>query len=74
MSGGGYGGQHGRPMGRGHLEHDVYPLDGSVSPRVLDSALTDRLTAFTWDGTHGSGILEFALTRSPSYTYQRTLP
>ena len=21
------------PIGRGHLKHDVYPLDGSVSPR-----------------------------------------
>ena len=74
MSGGGYGGQHGRPMGRSHLEHDAYPLDGSVSPRVLDSALTDRLTAFTWDGIPGSGIFEFALTRSPAYAYQPTLP
>ncbi len=52
----------------------VLVVTSAVSPRVLDSALTDRLTAFTWDGTHGSGILEFALTRSPSYTYQRTLP
>jgi hypothetical protein len=74
VSGGGYGGQHGRPMGRGHLEHDVYPLDGSVSPRTLDSALTDRLAAFTWDGTLGRGIFEFALTRSPAYTYKPTLP
>jgi hypothetical protein len=74
MSGGGYGGQHGRPMGRGHVEHDAYPLDGSVSPRVLDSALTDRLTAFTWDGTRGSGIFEFALTRSAAYAYAPTLP
>ncbi len=74
MSGGGYGGQHGRPMGRGHVENDAYPLDGSVSPRVLDSALTDRLTAFTWDGTPGSGIFEFALTRSPAYAYVPTLP
>jgi phosphotransferase family enzyme len=74
MSGGGYGGQHGRPMGGGHLEHDIYPLDGSVSPRTLDSALTDRLAAFTWDGIPGSGIFEFALTRSPAYAYQSTLP
>jgi hypothetical protein len=73
MSGGGYGGQHGRRMGRGHVEHDRYPLDGSVSPRVLDSALTDRLAAFTWDGIPGSGIFEFALTRSPAYSYQPTL-
>jgi hypothetical protein len=74
MSGGGYGGQHGRRMGRGHVEHDAYLLDGSVSPRVLDSALTDRLTTFTWDGTRGSGIFEFALTRSAAYAYAPTLP
>ena len=74
MSGGGYGGQHGRPMGRGHLEHDAYPLDGSVTPRVLGTALTDRLTTFTWDGTPGRGIFEFALTRSPSYRYHPTMP
>jgi hypothetical protein len=73
MSGGGYGGQHGRPMGRDHIEHDVYPLDGSVSPATLDSALTDRLAAFTWDRTPGSGVFEFALTRSRSYTYRPTL-
>ena len=73
MAGGGYAGQHGVPMGRDHLEHDVYPLDGSVSPRTLGSALTDRLTTFTWDGTPGLGIFEFAHTRSRSYTYQPSL-
>jgi hypothetical protein len=73
MAGGGYGGHHGRPMGRDHLEHDVYPLDGSVSPRTVDTSLTDRLAAFTWDGQPGVGIFEFALTRSSSYTYQPTL-
>ena len=73
MSGGGYGGHHGRPRGRDHLEHDVYSLDGSVSPRTLDSALTDRLTSFGCDGTPGRGILEFALTRSRSYSYLPTL-
>jgi hypothetical protein len=73
MAGAGYGGQHGRPMGLDHVEHDVYPLDGSVSPRTLDSALTDRLTAFTWDGTPGRGIFEFALTRSSSYAYRPSL-
>jgi hypothetical protein len=51
----------------------VYPLDGTVTPRMLDSALTDRLTAFTWAGVAGSGIFEFALTRSSSYTYRPTL-
>jgi hypothetical protein len=73
MSGGGYGGQHGRPMGRDHIEHDAYPLDGSVSPRTLDSALTDRLATFTWEGIQGRGIFEFALTRSRTYAYRPTL-
>ncbi|MGH3745241.1 MAG: DUF7064 domain-containing protein, partial [Mycobacteriales bacterium] len=73
MAGAGYGGHHGTPRGRDHIEHDSYPLDGSVSPRTLDSALTDRLATFDWDGTPGRGIVEFALTRSRSYTYQPTL-
>lgn len=73
MAGAGYGGHHGEQMGRDHVEYDVYPLDGSVSPRALDSALTDRLAAFDWNGTPGRGIFEFALTRSRSYSYQPTL-
>jgi hypothetical protein len=73
MAGGGYGGQHGRPAGRSHLECDVYPLDGSVSPRSLSSALTDRLASFTWQGMSGRGVFEFALTRSRSYAYRPTL-
>jgi hypothetical protein len=73
MSGGGYGGHHGQPRGRDHLEHDVYPLDGSVNQQTLDSSLTDRLASFNWDGTPGNGIFEFALSRSSSYTYKPTL-
>ena len=73
MSGGGYGGHHGRPMGKDHLEHDVYPLDGSVNQRTLDSSLTDRLASFEWDGVAGLGIFEFALSRSSSYSYEPTL-
>lgn len=73
MAGAGYGGHHGRPMGRDHVEYDVYPLDGTVSPRTVDTSLTDRLAQFTWDGQVGYGIFEFALTRSGSYTYQPTL-
>lgn len=73
MAGGGYGGHHGSAKGRDHVESDVYPLDGSVSQRTLDSSLTDRLCAFDWDGLPGTGILEFALTRSPSYRYLPTL-
>lgn len=73
MSGGGYGGHHGRSLGRDHVESDVYPLDGSVTQRTLDSSLTDRLAAFDWNGTAGSGIFEFALSRSPRYSYRPTL-
>jgi hypothetical protein len=73
MSGGGYGGQHGRPRGLDHLETDIYPLDGSVTPKTVDSALTDRLTRFDWEGNPGSGIFEFAHSRSSSYTYRPTL-
>lgn len=73
MSGGWYGGQHGRPRGRDYEEHDVYPLDGTVSPKTLDSALTDRLARFTWDDTEGYGIFEFAHSRSSKYSYHPTL-
>jgi hypothetical protein len=73
LAGGGYDGRHGRPLGRDHLEYDIYPLDSSVSPRTLGTALTDRLTAFTWNGIRGYGIFEFAVTRSRSYAYRPTL-
>lgn len=73
LAGGGYGGHHGKARGRDHLEHDVYPLDGSVTPRGLDSSMTDRLTVFECDGVLGSGIFEYALSRSSSYVYRPTL-
>jgi len=73
MAGAGYGGHHGKAFGRDHLEHDVYPLDGSVTQRTLDSSLTDRLAAFSWKGAFGLGIFEFALSRSSSYRYRATL-
>jgi hypothetical protein len=73
MAGGGYGGHHGQSRGRDHVENDTYQLDGSVTPRTLDSSLTDRLCTFTWNGTPGSGIFEFALSRSRSYSYRPTV-
>lgn len=73
MAGGGYGSHHGRALGRDHLEHDVYPLDGTVSPRTAETSLTDRLAAFTWEGHAGLGIFEFALSRSRTYTYSPTI-
>ncbi len=69
MAGAGYGGHHGTQLGIDHVESDRYPLDGSINPSTLDSALTDRLCAFTCDGQQGTGIFEFALTRSRSYSY-----
>ncbi len=72
MAGAGYGGHHGESHGIDHIEHDRYPLDGSVSPRSLDSALTDRLCSFSLDGLRGSGVFEFALTRSSKYRYRST--
>jgi hypothetical protein len=73
MAGAGYGGHHGTARGRDHVEHDVYPLDGSVTQRTLDSSLTDRLCRFSWAGVDGLGIFEFALSRSSSYHYRPTL-
>ncbi|WP_216892558.1 DUF7064 domain-containing protein [Nocardia alni] len=73
MAGAGYGGHHGVSSGVDHVESDRYPLDGSVTPRSLDSALTDRLCTFTLGTIRGSGIFEFALTRSSRYQYQPTL-
>lgn len=69
MAGAGYGGHHGKQLGIDHVESDRYPLDGSINPAALDSALTDRLCTFVCDGQEGSGIFEFALTRSRSYRY-----
>lgn len=73
MAGGGYGGHHGKVRGHDHEEFDVYPLDGSVNAKTLDSALTDRCSTFIWGETTGYGIFEYALTRSSSYKYSPTL-
>ncbi|MCW2759313.1 MAG: hypothetical protein JWO46_3059 [Nocardioidaceae bacterium] len=72
LAGGGYGGHHGTDLGEDHVEHDTYPLDGSVDPRSLDSALVDRATTFRCNGETGWGILEFAHSRSAGYTYRPT--
>lgn len=73
MAGGGYGGHHGKVRGRDHEEFDTYPLDGTVGPTTLDSALTDRCCEFAWNGQTGYGIFEFALSRSASYSYRASL-
>jgi hypothetical protein len=78
MAGGGYGGHHGVDRGGAWSEDDVYPLDGSVGPATLDTALTDRTTRFLMERNGeqqvpGIGVLEFARTRSPRYTYRPTI-
>lgn len=86
MAGAGYGGHHGTPAGIDVIDHDVYPLDGSVTQKTLDSSLTDRLADFDLTliggpadevtrlrNAAGRGIFEFALTRSKSYEYQPTV-
>lgn len=73
MAGAGYGGHHGKALGRDQVEGEVWPLDGTVTQRTADSSLTDRLARFSWNGVDGSGIFEFALTRSASYQYRPTL-
>ncbi|MDH6679193.1 hypothetical protein M2284_003409 [Rhodococcus sp. LBL1] len=72
MAGGGYGGHHGKARGRDYQEFDRYPIDGTAGPTTLDSALTDRCCRFDWEGRTGYGIVEFALSRSSSYTYRPT--
>ncbi|WP_448388379.1 DUF7064 domain-containing protein [Microbacterium aurum] len=73
MAGAGYGGHHGVDHGAQWAMRDRYPLDGTVSPRSLDTPLTDRLAQFTRNGVAGSGIVEFAHSRSSSYAYRPTI-
>lgn len=73
MAGAGYGDHHGKNLGLNHMESDVFALDGSVTPKTVDSALTDRVAAFNWNGVAGTGVFEFAHTRSKSYTYRPSL-
>ncbi|MGE4425729.1 MAG: hypothetical protein AB7G37_04670 [Solirubrobacteraceae bacterium] len=74
LSGGGYGGWHGKRHGVDVVEHEAWTLGSSVTPRTLDTPLTDRPASFVRDGAvQGAGIFEFAVTRSPSYTYRSTL-
>lgn len=70
MQGGGYNGWHGVPRGLNHVEYEEWPLDGSRTPRNLDIGITDALCLFDFGGVVGSGITEYALTRSVSYIYR----
>jgi len=73
MAGGGYGRSHRVPVHSEHVESDRYPLDGTVTPRSLVTALTDRVCVFSTPELTGTGILEFAVTRSPDYRYRPTI-
>jgi hypothetical protein len=74
LSGGGYGGWHGKRRGTDVVEHETWRLDGSITPRTLDTPMTDRPARFVLDGEeHGTGVFEFAVTRSPRYVYRPSL-
>jgi len=69
MEGGGYAGWHGVPRGRDHREHERWPFDGQRTPRNLRLGITDALCRFEVGGATGWGITEYALSRSPTFTY-----
>ena len=69
MAGAGYGGGHGiRPDGP-TVASERWPLDGSLDRGGLPLLLTDKLTDFVAGQRTGTGILEFASSRSSSYRY-----
>ena len=70
MQGAGYNGWHGVARGRDRVEFEEWPLDGSRSPRSLELGITDALCEFHCDGVRGTGISEYALTRSSAYAYR----
>lgn len=72
LAGGGYDGRHGRWVGSGHVATETWDC-ASVSLRAIGTPLTDRVGVFTYDGRHGTGVFETALSRSTSYAYRPTL-
>jgi hypothetical protein len=72
MAGAGYDGWHGVDHGPACVEHDRWPLDGTRTPRNLGIGFTDALCGFRSGPARGSGIAEYALTRSPQYVYTAT--
>jgi hypothetical protein len=69
LAGGGYGGWHGKPRGT-VTESERWSLDGSINPRGLDTPLTDRPAVFHSGSQAGTGVFEFAHTRSPRFIYR----
>ena len=72
MDGAGYSRFHGIDHGGPVIEHERWPLDGTRSPLTLDFPITDAFCRFRYDGVRGTGVTEYALTRSPSYRYRPT--
>jgi hypothetical protein len=70
MDGAGYADWQGSYHGSEALLTRRWPLDGSVNPKNLGFSITDAFCEFICDGEEGSGILEYGLTRSPSFSYQ----
>jgi hypothetical protein len=74
MAGGGYGGWHGVKRGPLYMEHERWPLDGSRNPQTLALGLAQTPARFETVGVVGHGLIELALSRSASYSYQADLP
>jgi hypothetical protein len=72
MAGAGYDGWHGVDHGPARVEHDRWPLDGTRTPRNLGIGFTDALCSFRSGPGLGTGIAEYALTRSSQYVYAAT--
>lgn len=75
MAGAGYGGWHGVPRGPGYHEAEMW-AHSSVNPSSLGSSMVDRLSRYVAHGespVDGTGVFEFAHTRSSSFRYRPTL-
>lgn len=72
MAGAGYDGWHGVDHGPACVESDRWALDGTRNPRNLGIGFTDALCTFRSGPLLGTGIAEYALTRSSQYVYAAT--
>lgn len=72
MSGAGIGGWHGQDHGPRCIEHEDWPLDGSLAPRDFDTSLCQALARFEMGDQRGIGVFEYGITRSRAYSYRPT--
>ncbi|MAO81772.1 MAG: hypothetical protein CMH82_14165 [Nocardioides sp.] len=73
MAGAGYAGWHGVPRGS-VVEGETWTLDDTFDTSDLGLALVDKPCAVRCGKTEETTIFEFALSRSPSYSYQPNMP